>query len=175
MQQVHLAPLRQSFRQGAVQGVHGGGVAVEAGLRRGGVPQQGEGVRFQVEGLWQLLVEIGDEQAGKVIASRRGVQQVGSQGGVEDEALRPQAVFQQRPRQVLDIVGDLADVRREQGVQKGVPVPLILVEEQLRRDAGSVTCSTVMVKSALSAAGCSAGDRPNFSISLVNSSFKNSG
>ncbi|CAN3995271.1 hypothetical protein GMJFJA_GMJFJA_09725, partial [Dysosmobacter welbionis] len=35
-----------------------------------------------------------------------------------------------------DIVGDLADVRREQGVQKGVPVPLILVEEQLRRDAG---------------------------------------
>ena len=136
MQQVHLAPLRQSFRQGAVQGVHGGGVAVEAGLRRGGVPQQGEGVRFQVEGLWQLLVEIGDEQAGKVIAPRRGVQQVGSQGGVEDEALRPQAVFQQRPRQVLDIVGDLADVRREQGVQKGVPVPLILVEEQLRRDAG---------------------------------------
>ena len=131
LEQFPLAPLPEPGGQGAVQGLHRRGIAVQGG---GGVPvsQEGEGVRLQVQRLGQLLVEVGDKEALKVIAPRRGVQQVGRQGRVKDEALRRKAVFQQRPRQVLDVVGDLFDLLRKKGRQQAVPIPLIALEEQLR-------------------------------------------
>ena len=87
--------LLQLGQHGPVQRLHSGGVAVEDGLRPGGTAQGGKGVRLQVHGLGQLLLEPGGEEPGDVVMSRRGVQQVARQGGVENKSLGGKAVFQQ--------------------------------------------------------------------------------
>ena len=109
---------------------------MEGRLRRERVPQGGECLRLQMQGLHQLYIIVGDKQPLEVIAARRGVQQIGGQGRVKDKALRRKIVFQQRAHQVLDIVRDLFDVSGEQRPQQGVPVPLIPAEKQLRGDGG---------------------------------------
>lgn len=67
----------QLGRQHAVQRLHGAGVAVEGSLRRRHIPQQGEGIRFQMDRLYQLRVEIPGEQLPDFIFAAGGVHQIG--------------------------------------------------------------------------------------------------
>ena len=98
-----------------VQGVHRGHPAEEGGVHLAGVRQSGEGVRLPEEGGGQFLLEPGGKKPVNAVVPRRGVQEVPRQGRVEDEPLRREAVFQQRPGQVLHLVGYLLDIRREEG------------------------------------------------------------
>ena len=109
---------------------------MERSLRRRHIPQQREGVRFQVDRLHQLRVEIPGEQLPDLIFAAGGVHQIGGQSGVEHEALCVQAVFQQRPHEVLDVVAHLFDVGGEQGVQQRVPVTGVVLKEKFRRQGG---------------------------------------
>ena len=85
--QIPEVQLLQRGGQHSVQGVHGAGVAVEGSLRRRHIPQQGEGIRFQMNRLYQLRVEIPSEQLTDFIFAAGGVHQIGGQSGVEHEAL----------------------------------------------------------------------------------------
>ena len=60
---------------------------MEGSLRRRHIPQQGEGIRFQMNRLYQLRVEIPSEQLTDFIFAAGGVHQIGGQSGVEHEAL----------------------------------------------------------------------------------------
>ena len=109
---------------------------MEGSLRRRHIPQQGEGIRVQIGGLHQLRVEIGGKQLADFIFAAGGVHQIGGQSGVEHEALCVQAVFQQRPHEVLDVMAHFFNVGGEQGVQQRVPVTGVALEEKFRRQGG---------------------------------------
>ena len=123
-------------QQHTMQGLYRRAIAAQRRPGGGPVSQQGEGLRLQVDGLWQLLVEIRHKQPGQVVFPGGGVQQIGRQGGVEHEALRREAAVQQRPHQILHVVGHLGDIGGKQRRQQGLPVPLIVPGPQLRRPGG---------------------------------------
>lgn len=91
--------------------------------------------------LHQLRVEIPGEQLTDFIFAAGGVHQIGGQSGVEHEALCVQAVFQQRPHEVLDVMAHFFNVGGEQGVQQRVPVTGVALEEKFRRQAVSAPVS----------------------------------
>ena len=123
-------------QQHTIQGLYRRTIAVQRRPGGGPVSQRGEGLRLQVGGLRQLLVEIRHKQPGQVVFSGGGVQQIGRQGGVEHEALRRKARVQQGAHQILDVVGHLGDIGGKQRRQQGLPVPLIVSGPQLRRPGG---------------------------------------
>jgi len=86
--------------------------------------------------LYQLRVEIPGEQLTDFIFAAGGIRQIGGQGRVEHKAVGVQAVFQQRPHEILDVVAHLFDVGGEQGVQQRVPITGIVLKEEFRRQGG---------------------------------------
>ena len=86
--------------------------------------------------LHQFRLEIPSEQLTDFIFAAGGVHQIGGQSGVEHEALCVQAVFQQRPHEVLDVMAHFFNVGGEQGVQQRVPVTGVALEEKFRRQGG---------------------------------------
>ena len=126
----------QSGQQRLVQRAHSGGIAVKGRFRRRGIPQQGKGVRLQIDGLSQLRMEVAGKQLPDLIFAAGGVRQIGSQRRVEHKALCIQAVFQQRPHQILDVMAHLFDIAGKQGIQQGVPVPGIAFKEKFCRQGG---------------------------------------
>ena len=131
--QLFHALLPEPGQKHTIQGLYRCAIAVQR--RPGGSPvsQRGEGVRLQMGGLFQLLVEIRHKQPLQVIAPCRGIQQIRRQGRIEHEALRREAAVQQRPHQILHVVRNFPDVPGKQRPQQGVPVPLIAPGPQLRR------------------------------------------
>ena len=63
----------------------------------------------QRDRLGQLLMKIGDREPVNIITARCGVQQVASQGSIEDKSLRWKTIFYQEPGQILDVMGYLFD------------------------------------------------------------------
>ena len=94
LKELPLLPLLQQGGQGLIEGVHRADMAVEGGLRRGGIPQEGEGVRAQVGRSRQLPVEVGGKEGGQVILAGGGVNEIGGKRRIKGEALGGQAVFQ---------------------------------------------------------------------------------
>lgn len=68
----------------------------------------------------QLLAKIRLRKARQVIASGRGIEQVGCQGRIEHEAVRRQPLVEQRAHEVFDVVPRLAHARGKQQAQKCV-------------------------------------------------------
>ena len=68
----------------------------------------------------QLLAKIRLREPRQVVASGRGVEQVGRQRRVEHEAVRRQSLVEQRAHEVFDVVPRLAHARGKQQAQKCV-------------------------------------------------------
>ena len=104
--------LLQPGGQGLAQGPDEGAVLRQGLQGRAVVGQGAESIRGQIGllGLGELLVEVGQAQLLQVIAAVGGGQQIGGQGGVEDEALPPDALVQQPGEQGLEVVGAFGDV-----------------------------------------------------------------
>ena len=103
-----------------------GRVLIPGGLGLQPLVQQGEGGLVLVGGgQLHFLFEVGCRQLPKLIAPRRGVQQVGGQLRIEYKALRLNPLVQQGAAQLLDTVGGFFYRGAKQRRQKGVVVPPI--------------------------------------------------
>ena len=76
-------------------------------------------------GLLQLLFEVLHGQLGQIIAACGGVQQIGGQLGVKDEALALNALVQQLLAQFFHPVGHFLHPRAKELSQEGLVIPLV--------------------------------------------------